>query len=453
MKYPVVIRGGLAILPNYPRDVMDILTFRKYNYHEKTYSRFPCYTVQRVGGGTLLYTPRRFPFLSGDSFSVRNESSGGFPFADTVKVKRSLSVNFAGVNQEDFVQCLMGAVQDNGMGGYGVAPPGCGKTLMGLELARRFNRSTLIIVSREYQISQYMEEAETSYKGLRLGVYRGKRRDGATKKTPIVIGMINSLCKERRTTFFKKFGLVIIDEAQHLPADTWLQTFSWLQSEYIIGLTATLVRTDGLEELFRYLVGDILIEVQAAEVGGGIVWQVLIPTSSLYLSGDLTRMQVAKKLMGSGVRTRILAEIVSNMYRKGRDFFVFADIKKHLEDIKLASVGLGIPVGDTGCYFSGVPQRELQQMKKSCRALFVTYQMASEGFNAPRKDSMLCATPPISNLKQLKGRVTRVYEGKPEPYIIDPVDQVPFLQRRAQYRRSRWEQAGMSIKSLNWRRS
>ena len=104
-----------------------------------------------------------------------------------------------------------------------VAPPGSGKTIVGLKIISERSQPALIIVHRKQLVEQWIERIETflgipKYEIGRIG--SGKSRVG--KK--ITIATIQSLSKELNNlesdSFTNSFGTIIVDECHHIPAKT-----------------------------------------------------------------------------------------------------------------------------------------------------------------------------------------------------------------------------------------
>ena len=122
-----------------------------------------------------------------------------------------------------------------------VAPPGSGKTIVALKIIAEKKQPTLIITHRKQIAEQWAERIQTF-----LGIPKheiGNIGQGKTKVGKnVTIAMIQSLTKELEkpnNEYINAFGLVIIDECHHIPAKTFRNTISKLNTFYSYGLTAT----------------------------------------------------------------------------------------------------------------------------------------------------------------------------------------------------------------------
>lgn len=96
-------------------------------------------------------------------------------------------------------------------GGVISVPCGFGKTCCAIYLACWLKRKTLVVVHKNFLLSQWVERIQQFAPKARIGRIQGKVVDVEDKD--IVIGMLQSLSmKDYEPTVFKEFGFTVIDE-------------------------------------------------------------------------------------------------------------------------------------------------------------------------------------------------------------------------------------------------
>ncbi len=159
-------------------------------------------------------------------------------------------------------------------GGSGVIvlPCGAGKTVVGMGVMQIIGAQTLILVTNTLSIRQWKHEIldKTDIKEEDIGEYSREKKE----IRPITIATYNIITHRKRRgaefTHFDLFrandwGLIIYDEVHLLPAPVFRMT-SELQAKRRLGLTATLVREDDLEEDVFSLIGPKKYDVSWKEL-------------------------------------------------------------------------------------------------------------------------------------------------------------------------------------------
>ena len=147
----------------------------------------------------------------------------------------------------------------DGGSGVIVLPCGAGKTLVGAGAMAKASATTLILVTNTVSARQWKDEliARTSLTEDEIGEYSGARKE----IRPVTIATYQVLTTRRKGVYThldlldaRDWGLVVYDEVHLLPAPIFRMTAD-LQARRRLGLTATLVREDGLESDVFSLIG------------------------------------------------------------------------------------------------------------------------------------------------------------------------------------------------------
>lgn len=174
--------------------------------------------------------------------------------------------------QRASVEAFHAGGRNDGGSGVVVLPCGAGKTIVGMGVMQLVGAETLILVTNTLSIRQWKNEIldKTDIPEEDIGEYSGEVKD----IKPITIATYNILTHRKKKggdfTHFhlfsaKNWGLIIYDEVHLLPAPVFRMT-SELQSKRRLGLTATLVREDGLEEDVFSLIGPKKYDVPWKEL-------------------------------------------------------------------------------------------------------------------------------------------------------------------------------------------
>lgn len=149
----------------------------------------------------------------------------------------------------------------DGGSGVIVLPCGAGKTIVGIGVIALLKTETLILVTNTVALRQWKEELldKTNLQSETIGEFSGEKKE----IKPITIATYNILTyrKKKNDDFLhfdlfksKNWGLIIYDEVHLLPAPVFRMT-SEIQSKRRLGLTATLIREDGMESDVFSLIG------------------------------------------------------------------------------------------------------------------------------------------------------------------------------------------------------
>lgn len=192
-------------------------------------------------------------------FNLNPVISGGRKFGMRDYQRASVEVFHAGGSNE-------------GGSGVVVLPCGAGKTIVGIGVMQIIGAETLILVTNTLSIRQWKNEIldKTDIPPEDIGEYSGETKE----IKPITIATYNILTHRKKKgndfTHFHIFsannwGLIVYDEVHLLPAPVFRMT-SELQAKRRLGLTATLVREDGLEEDVFSLIGPKKYDVPWKEL-------------------------------------------------------------------------------------------------------------------------------------------------------------------------------------------
>jgi DNA excision repair protein ERCC-3 len=169
--------------------------------------------------------------------------------------------------QAQVTESYIGGDELSGGSGVIVLPCGAGKTVVGLSVMARLQRRTLIVVTSITAARQWREELldKTDLSDAQIGEYSGELKE--VKPVTLATYQILTYRRDKNGPFThygifnaQNWGLIIYDEVHLLPAPVFKFTAE-IQARRRLGLTATLVREDGLEEDVFALIGPKKFDV------------------------------------------------------------------------------------------------------------------------------------------------------------------------------------------------
>jgi DNA excision repair protein ERCC-3 len=158
----------------------------------------------------------------------------------------------------------------HGGSGVVVLPCGAGKTIVGAAAMAHAKATTLILVTNTVAARQWREELlkRTNLNEDEIGEYSGAKKE----IRPVTIATYQVMTKKKNGVYSHldlfdthDWGLIIYDEVHLLPAPIFRFTAD-IQSRRRLGLTATLVREDGLEGEVFSLIGPKRFDVPWKEI-------------------------------------------------------------------------------------------------------------------------------------------------------------------------------------------
>lgn len=399
--------------------------------------------------GEWVWLPRMFARrLLKKTHALVDKRSKGHPLKSP-EVLAQLGVDPYPSDQPEFVEALVNSTVSNKFGGFGIAPCGTGKTVMGSATACGLGLSTLVIVGKEFLYKQWKNAFEnfTRIDGKKPKVGKIQRkRCNFGPDYPFVIAMAQSLAsQDYPDEMYRAFGTIIVDEVHHIAAETWFEAISRFYSRYILGVTATLRRKDNLEAVFDYTVGPVLYEMDREPIEADVYY---VPVrwvgdrKSVMRVGKLDKNKVSKKLMNDAPRNQILVKYMKEACREKRKVLLLSARRDHLH-ILFQRLPSDVRK-HAGYYMGGMKQSELDHVAENKRIMLGTYSMASEGLDVKEIDVLILATP-TSDVEQPVGRALRV--GSAKPIILDLVDDHPALKGQAIQRQRTYRKEGLTIKN------
>ncbi len=347
------------------------------------------------------------------------------------------------------------ALKDVAARRYGVleAPPGAGKTVMALAVIARRRQPALIIVHTRELMYQWRERI-LEFTGLDQEEI-GLIGDGHNAPTPkITIAIINSLYR-LKDELKDRFGQIVVDECHHIPARTFTEAVSVFDGFFMLGLSATPYRSDGLTRLIHLFLGEKTHCIRARElqqIDKIMRAHLVVRETGRHYRFEGDRYQrLIKTLAGDRQRNQMIAgDVIRHTQKYPGIALVISERVSHCEALCKLICNQG---ADAVLLTGSTPSAQRSSIIDSLNAgeikiLVATSQLIGEGFDLKQMSSIFLATPVgfSGRIKQYIGRILRIAEEKKHAYIYDYVDESPTLKRSFNSRQRVYRELGVSRK-------
>ncbi|MEA5417102.1 TOTE conflict system archaeo-eukaryotic primase domain-containing protein [Synechococcus sp. BA-132 BA5] len=309
------------------------------------------------------------------------------------------------------------------------APTAFGKTVVAAAILARRSVNTLVLVHRAELLRQWQERLQTflDVPPEAIGCIGG----GKAKPTgQLDIAVMQSLVRKGEVNpVVQTYGQVIIDECHHIAAASFEAILRQVKARYLLGLSATLVRRDGLQPILFLQCGPIRHTAERP-IGAPQTLELVSRTHQLEeLPADLPIQELMRRLAEDPLRTeRIVAEALA-CWGEGRKLLVLSERTDHITAIAAALTeqvaNLFLLHGRLSARQRSATLAALQALPPDApRIVLATGRLVGEGFDHPPLDTLLLAMPVSwkGTLQQYAGRLHRQQAGKTSVRIIDWLD-------------------------------
>ena len=385
-----------------------------------------------------FYGQSHYPSFTND-VSIDAYTRISIPFQGVLKVENA---------QVDASNTVINTLRTKG-GGVLSLPTGYGKTTVALHVVSVIGVKTLIIVHKEFLMNQWIERIKQFIPSAKIGIIRQNTVEVIGKD--IVICMLQSLSmKSYDKHVFNGFGLTVIDETHHICSRTFSSALFNVTTKYILGLSATPERKDGLTKVLNWFVGDICFKIERDVSNLDIKCEQLnfycdeFVTTDIPLSvtGRISVPGIINIIANISVRNALIVDRLKLFLDDGRKTIVLSDRRRHCEELleRLNNEG----IFDCGLYMGGMSEIALKN-SESKNILLATYSLAQEGLDIPSLDTLILATPK-TDVVQACGRILRTGNvRKHQPYILDIVDSFSILINQGKKRSAFYKKSGFKI--------
>ena len=368
--------------------------------------QYPIYMESK----TSYYLPRFY-----------GESHFGKPKSTNLDTGISTTIEFNGSLRPEQIPIQKLFLDQQG-GGIISLKCGGGKTVLALSIIATLQTKTIVLVHKDFLMTQWRDRIKQFLPTAKIGKIQQDTVDVDGKD--IVLAMVQSVSvKEYPQEVFEQFGLAVFDECHHLGAEVFFKSMRKVASKYMLGLSATPKRKDGLQWVFESFIGPIVYMTKDIETEGVEVNVVD------YHSEDANYSKECLNYMGNPVlpkminhiceywpRTQMILDLCKTNYEMGRKVIILSDRRAHLDVMLAWLLKEGVP---SGLYVGGMKPFDLHESQEK-DVILGTFSMAAEGMDIPKLNTIILASPK-SDVVQAVGRIMREKANvrKFHPLIID----------------------------------
>lgn len=282
-------------------------------------------------------------------------------------------------------------------------PTGGGKTSISIIIAHSLGLKTLVIVHLD-GIKKGWQKEFAKHTTAKVQFIKGKKGLDPTADVYIV-GV--EKCGNMQRADFEDIGVVIVDEAHMITASTFSDALFQIQPQYLIGLSATPTRLDGLHKLFTpFFNKDFVVREEKKIIHLKKYVTSYEPEISYdyAIRGELVSNSIKKKKSIELSEERQW-EIINNICKKHSDNKILI-----LSDLADQTVGLAQKAKEAGLtsdtYHS---TKNLKKVDQSVQVLCVGIRKGGTGLDTDRDLLVIASAVNSTNLQQYEGRI-RAYE-------------------------------------------
>ena len=409
------------------KDIKSDLTVNPYvvgDFGNGSEKRFSLY----MESPNSIYIPR---FYAYDIF--------GKPDKSKIDEGQDIDISFNGSlrkEQEPIIDLYKQACLEKG-GGLISLKCGGGKTVLALYIISMLKKKTIVVVHKDFLMTQWRDRITQFLPNARIGKIQQNTIDIENKD--IVLAMVQSLSqKEYDPDVFSTFGLAVFDECHHLGAEVFSKSMAKVASKYMLGLSATPDRKDGLRKVFEWYIGPMVYSSKS-DVNKDFIETRIYEYDNIQ---DIQYSKIDKIHTKNGPkpcmprminnisdcihRNNFINELIKTEYIKGRKLLVLGDRREYLNRTE-KWIKDNIDPNIVGQYVGGMKPAELRDSQEK-DIILGTYSMASEGMDIPKLNTIVLSSPK-SDVVQSVGRILRekAEVRKFHPLVIDFIDVHPNL--------------------------
>lgn len=293
-----------------------------------------------------------------------------------------------------------------------IAPPGTGKTVMACAIIAQRQVPTAVIVPSRELATQWRQALKQFLPEVQVGQYSGTKKKLSGEIDIVTAQSISR--NDSKTDFLSSYGHIIVDECHRVGAAGLTNVLAHLNVRFMLGMTATPYRSDGLDKLLPLICGPIRHTVELERPGCRDY--VVHNTEFTYDSPYLFWPDLDTALAADEHRNQLIADVITQAAQDEHTVLVLVKRREHLAALNALLTDAPFPVLQL---HGGQKASERQAVREQIAAtphfvLLAMSQVAGEGIDLPALDTLVLAAPVSFRgvVIQQVGRITRDAEDK-----------------------------------------
>jgi superfamily II DNA or RNA helicase len=320
-------------------------------------------------------------------------------------------------------------------------PTGTGKTRLFASIVKDIHNlgiqnkkalKVLILAHRQELIKQISENI-----GIKYGIAHGKimSKNWEEEFYPTQVASVQTLTRRLEKWGNKKFDFIIIDEAHHALAPTYVKICNEFPNAKILGVTATPYRMSRLS--FRPMFNELIVSDSISQfIKNGYLseyeYYSIKPTSKIQnlidnitefdFDGDYAEKALSSTFDKDVIRANLLETYFK--YANGKKGIVYTINKSHNERVCKMFVNAGINAKSIDSETKSEDRNSIvKEFRNGTIQILCNVNIFSEGFDCPDLEFIQLARPTksLSMFLQQVGRGFRIHEEKDKVIFLDNV--------------------------------
>ena len=318
-------------------------------------------------------------------------------------------------------------------------------TVIALKIISELKKKTLIVVHKEFLMNQWIERIQEFLPSAKIGKIQAAVCDIDDKD--IVIGMVQTLySREYPQEVYSQFGLTVVDEVHRISSEQFSKTLFRAITPYMLGISATVKRKDGLERVLYAFIGKMVYSEERAQD------DIVTVRAIEYITKDPEFNEVEQDFRGNTKYSTMISKLCAFCPRSDFIVRVLTDLVAENPEAQIMILAhnrclltylhdeiVSKNIATVGYYVGGMKETALKETE-SKNIVVATYSMAAEALDIKTLSTLVMVTPK-TDIVQSVGRILRMKHDN--PIIVDIVDshevfKNQWKQRKTFYRKSNY---------------